>query len=88
MSKINKFYPSYVKNKIYEVMEEHEKDSFYYDTYKATVIEAICNILENDDTVSEAIFDSEESGDMVFLTYTFAWIESGHLQSISFYVEG
>ena len=85
MSKINKFHPSYVKNKIYKVMEEHEKDSFY-DIYSKTVVEAICDILENDDTVSEAEFNSEESGDMVSLTYTFAWIESGHLQMVTFEV--
>ena len=85
MSKINKFHPSYVKNKIYRVMEEHEKDSFY-EIYKETVVEAICDILENDDTVSEAEFNCEESGDMVSLTYTFAWIESGHLQTVTFEV--
>ena len=80
----NKFYPSHIKNEIYDLMEEYEADSFN-DTFSSDFIEALTNYF--DDKRIEANIEIEECGNMVDRCCFAAWIEDGHLQSMSFYIE-
>lgn len=82
---MNKFYPSKIKNEIYEIMEDYYKDEFN-EVFSKELTSFLITFFEKKGI--EANYEIEECGNFSDECVFFAWIEDGHLQSISFYVEG
>lgn len=81
---MNKFYPSAIKNEIYEIMENHYSDEFN-EIFSQEFISILITFFEQKDI--EVNYEVEECGNLIDKCVFFAWIENGHLQSMSFYVE-
>lgn len=76
---MTKFYPSEIKNDIYNIMDEYIVGSDLYEEY---LIDTICHFFEDNEIKYQ--FDVSHWPDDFGGECAFAWIENGHPQMIMF----
>lgn len=73
------FYPSVIKDEIYNIMDEYLAGS---DIYEEATMDAIHDYFKNEEI--EYTFDASSWPNMDGGTAVFAWVENGHAQIVIF----
>ena len=76
---MTKFYPSEIKNDIYDIMVDYLAGS---DLYEEDLIDVICRYFDDNDI--EFQYDVSMWPNCYGGACSFAWIEDGHLQMVMF----